>query len=788
MAQMSLFDDISRPGKESDNAIAKKANKKATKSATVKGSGLSAKIEAIRANVEKYLGKYRDEYMTIMDMDTLHDYVNHCVACQLLSIDTETTGLDPMLDKIVGICLYTENMKPAYLPLRHRSYITGELIKGQLTVEEIKPEFERLTALDEVDMFNAPFDTRFMYHDVGVRLHCTWDAFLGARLMNENEPSNQLKPLHQKYCLDGQEDEFTFSELFKGVPFYMIPIDIATLYGAHDAVVTYELKKFQEPYLTYHADEEFSSRNGMNGVAWNFEHIEMPCIDAIIEMEDNGILLDTEYANKLSVEYHKKLDESLSKVYSLMDEYSDLIDSYRAQYGKLDDPINIGSSKQLAILFYDLLKYEPVHKQPVRGTGEPVLKHWDTELTRAILEYKKITKLLSTYIDKLPECINPNDGRIHCKFNQYGADTGRMSSSDPNMQNIPSHNKDIRKMFVASPGYVLMSSDFSQQEPKCLAALCRKDGDPQMYDTFMQGKDLYSEIASKAFNETYEECLEHFPKGTYIKQKGNKWYYSTDADYDKIADGEDTYADGKNRRAQAKSILLGVLYGRGTESIAEQLNCSPEKAEQIKNSVFKGFPAIKKFEDDSLDFAYYNGYVTTVCGRKRRLPDLMLDDYEFKWQNGPKNDDVLDFDGEVDDEVPIELQNKYLRMIRTARRKSDVFKKANEKDGIWVVDNTKKIADASRQCVNSRIQGSAADLTKLAVIDLIHNKELKDLGFRLLVPVHDEVIAECPEENVKECVRLLAETMSGAAEKVLEMPIKCDVVVTREWYGKKIEI
>ena len=323
-----------------------------------------------------------------------------------------------------------------------------------------------------------------------------------------------------------------------------------------------------------------------------------------------------------------------------------------------------------------------------------------------------------------------------------------------------------------------------------------------MYDTFMANKDLYSEIASKAFNKSYEECLEHFPKGSYIKQIGNKWYYATKDDYDKIADGEkDVYADGKERRTQAKSILLGVLYGRGEASIGEQLGCSTDKAKAIKNSVFKGFPAIKKFEQDSLDMAYELGYVTTVCGRKRRLPDLQLNEYEFKWKNGaPVDDDVLDFDSglpfdddgnpiERDLSVPKDRQRYYLKKLSNCwgKQKRAVFDEAN-KEGIWIIDNGAKIADAERQCVNSRIQGSAADLTKLAMIKLNNNKRLKELGFRLLIPVHDEVIAECPEENIKECSELLAQTMSQAAEDILKMPIKCDVEITREWYGKAIEI
>lgn len=292
-----------------------------------------------------------------------------------------------------------------------------------------------------------------------------------------------------------------------------------------------------------------------------------------------------------------------------------------------------------------------------------------------------------------------------------------------------------------------------------------------MYDTFMAGKDLYSEIASKAFNKPYEQCKE-------FDDKGNK-----------------NPPEYKERRTQAKSILLGVLYGRGTNSVAEQLNCTKEKAQQIKNSVFKGFPAIKRFEEDSLAMAEDVGYVTTVCGRKRRLPDLQLPEYEFKWKDGaPPDDDLLDFSAmnapEFNNtEVPEKIQDKWLRKLNNCnwQDKPKIKQQALE-DGIVIIDNGGKIADATRQCVNARIQGSAADLTKLAMIELNNNQKLKELGFRLLVPVHDEVICECPEENVKECSKLLATTMSHAAEEILKMPINTDVEVSKQWYGESIEV
>jgi DNA polymerase I-like protein with 3'-5' exonuclease and polymerase domains len=185
------------------------------------------------------------------------------------------------------------------------------------------------------------------------------------------------------------------------------------------------------------------------------------------------------------------------------------------------------------------------------------------------------------------------------------------------------------------------------------------------------------------------------------------------------------------------------------------------------------------------------GYVTTVCGRKRRLPDLQLDEYEFQWKNGVAPDnDLLDFDeDDIEPEIPERTIRKYLTRLHNCKfkEKRKIFEQANE-EGIWIVDNGGKIADAERQVVNSRIQGSAADLTKLAMIYLHNSEELKKLGFRLLIQVHDEIIAECPEENAKKCSELLAQIMSQSAEKILEMPIKCDVVATKCWYGEAVEL
>ena len=757
---MPLFTQpIRTNSKSQDKNIATKSKKRAVAQTVVRGgSDILTKINQMKAVVETNLGQYKDEYQVITQKEVLHDFITECIGNSYISIDTETDGLDPLQNVLAGICPYTYGQKGSYIPLNHLSYITHAKADGQLPIEFVISEFNRLLEKKpDIDMFNANFDIRFLRANGLKDIYCTWDGYLASRILNENEEHKDLKHLHNKYCLDGKGDAFRFDDLFKGIPFTLVPYSIGYLYAAHDPVITTEYCDYQRQFLR--ADNE---REDMRQLYHVFKDIEMPCVDVITAMEDNGIKLDLNYSQELSVRYNQMLEEKKQAFYDACEPYSKQIDIARANGAKLDDPINIGSSQQLAVLIYDILKEKSVDMKSPRGTGVDILTKINNPICKAVLEYREVQKLLSTYIDKLPECVNPKDGRIHCHFNQYGADTGRMSSSDPNLQNIPSHNKEIRKMFVASDGYVLMSSDFSQQEPKALAAMCKKRGDSQMYDAFMQGKDIYSEIASKSFHRAYEECREFNPDGT-------------------------TNAEGKERRKQAKSILLGVLYGRGEASIAEQLGCTIEEARAIKNDVFAGFPAIKQFEEDSLDMGETLGYVTTVCGRKRRLPDLQLDEFEFRWKDGPKDVDLLDFDSDASDEVPEKRQKYYLRKLRKAwgSEKRVIFEEAN-KEGIWIIDNGAKIADARRQCVNARIQGSAADLTKLAMIDLQNHDELKCLGFRLLIPVHDEVIAECPEENMEECARLLAETMSNAAEKILEMPIKCDVEITKAWYGEPI--
>jgi DNA polymerase I-like protein with 3'-5' exonuclease and polymerase domains len=648
------------------------------------------------------------------------------------------------------------------------SYVTGIEVEDQISDEDARAAMRRVKdSKIKVIMFNAKFDIRVINNQLGVELVAAWDGYLAARLLNENEGdgNNGLKALHKKYCMNGQGDAFSFDSLFKGIPFTHIPIKTGYLYAARDAEVTYELYMYQLPFLTPGGEKCIAHE--LEGPAFVLHNIELPLIQVVSRMEDTGITFDFDWASTLSERYHKELEEKEKRFYEVCAMYNDEIEQYKRKNSnhKLSEPVSISSPTQLSILFYDILQVGVIDKKNPRGTGEDIMLKIDNELGKAVLAYREVSKLLSTYVDKMPNVVNEKTGRIHCSFNQIGADTGRFSSSDPNMQNIPSHNKDIRKMFRASKGCVLLSSDYSAQEPRLTAHMSK---DEKMIAAYKEGKDLYVEIASIAFDLPYDECIEFRADGT-------------------------KNPEGKERRNTAKAIVLGVCYGKGVPAIAEDLKITVKKAQQIYDKIMKEFPGLKKFMDDSEELARTKGYVTTVWGRKRRLPNMQLPLYEFSYSGGVAKDFDPMFDEEDEFSLSTEVDEatvqKYTRMLTNVRnwKEKEKIKERAETDGILIKDNGGYIAEAKRQCVNSRIQGSAADQTKLAMILIDKDEQLKELGFKLLLPVHDELIGECPRENAKAVSKRFAELMVYAA-KDLSIPSKCDVEITEAWYGDSIEV
>ena len=405
-------------------------------------------IERIRIDVETYLGDEKSKYQCIRDKKTFLDYIEKANKFGKIAVDTETTGLDPMEVDIVGLCLYFPGEPITYVPINHKDYITGERLQDQLNENDIREGLEQLKA--KIIMHNAQFDIRILKHTCKVILKCWWDTQIGATLLDENE-IHKLKYLHEKYI--SHKEEKTFADLFNGIDFPMVPIMYAYLYGAHDAIDTYELQEYQEQFINNREDNSESNKK----IYSLFTTIEMPMVDVIVDLEDNGVAVDMEVLDSLKEKYHKKLDESLQLCYDELNAMSDQIEAYKKKNPnhKLEDPINIGSSDQLVILFYEILKAKSGLGKKKYSVDKDVMKILakDYPIAKYILDYRAASKITSTYVDNIYEIIK-KDGRVHTHFNSNGAKTGRMSSSDPlNLQNIPSHNQDIRKMFVGQTTY-----------------------------------------------------------------------------------------------------------------------------------------------------------------------------------------------------------------------------------------------------------------------------------------------------------------------------------------------
>ena len=619
---------------------------------------------------------------------------------------------------------------------------------------------------------------------IGVKIVPYWDTLIAGQLLNENEPHG-LKVLYQKYCVRADEEQQVakFNTLFNGIEFNSIPPSVGYMYAAFDPIMTYELYKFQEQYLDKEVGQ-YCYRKGLERVADVFREIEMPLIEVVFDMEVQGVDIDTDLAKELKDKYtyymNLAVDNFKAQIIEL--EVAGAFDELRVKhpdkFNKIselgDININIASNAQLVILFYDVLKLDPPKGQ--RSVGEEQLKQLHHPLVDCILEYRGMSKLLSTYIEAIPNHIAKKDGKLHANFNQYGAKTGRFSSSDPNLQNIPSKTKklsdgtvidaghDIRQMFIAGEGNVIIGGDFSQQEPRCLAHMSQ---DENMINAYLHGKDLYATIASKLYNKPYEECKEFRPDGT-------------------------VNPEGKQRRSSVKPILLGIMYGRGVNSIAEQMNITKEEAQQVINDFYKQFPKVKEFVEFAQENARTYGFVETAWGRKRRLPNMQLDPIEITIENPNliSTFNPLDFSSTENTEVSDEVYYKYLRLMNRAygREAKEKVKQQAKAEGYKLVDNGGYIADAQRQCVNSIIQGSAADMTKIAMIQIHRNKRLRELGYKLIIPVHDEVLGVCPKENAKEVRDILEYIMVHVVDGKFEIPMKTDIECTYRWYGEGIEI
>lgn len=279
-----------------------------------------------------------------------------------------------------------------------------------------------------------------------------------------------------------------------------------------------------------------------------------------------------------------------------------------------------------------------------------------------------------------------------------------------------------------------------------------------MINAYKEGKDLYATVASVAFHNTYWDNMEHNQDGT-------------------------PNPDGKNRRSKAKSIVLGIMYGRGAPSIAEQIGSSVEEAQSIIDSFYKGFPKVKQFTEQSIMCAMKNGYVEDYWGRRRRLPDMQLRPFVASFKNVQTAFNPLLGSSGTNPNIDYSILTKYENQLTKAKsyKEKQIIKQRAENDGVAIKDNNGFINSAQRQCTNARIQGSASTMTKIAMIKVYNDPILRELGFKLLIPVHDELIGECPKENAEQCADRLTELMKTCVPEI-PVPFKCDPTIEDNWY------
>lgn len=740
--------------------------RKAMKSKTV---STFDKLQLIYEEVNRVLGGYTSNTKVITSKDELSQYIDEAIRNGIIAIDTETNNsLEPLTCLLMGACIYTPGQLSAYIPVHHTHPDTDILIENQLTERDIKEQFDRLSNT-KILMHNGKFDYEVIKCTCNCVLNIYWDTEIAARILDENE----LAGLKKQYILhiDSTQEKYDIEHLFQGIPYAYVKPEIFALYAATDAYITYRLYEWQKEQFNKPGNEKLFDL---------FMNVEMPVVPVCAEMELYGIEIDKEYAKRLSNKYHKKVDEVNAKIDAELSKYSDKISAWRltkeANYKErnskpnktgeftykkskneqLENPPQLNSPTQLAILLYDILGTPAQDKKSPRGTGEEILQKINLPICDLILEKRGLEKLIGTYIDKIPECVNSKDNRLHAHFNQLGAGTGRFSSSNPNLQNIPSHVKEIRLMFRASDGDVFVGADFSQQEPRLLSAYSNDD---TMIDAYKQNKDLYATIAAGVYKNDYWDNMEH-------RQDGSP------------------NPEGKKRRSNCKSLLLGIMYGRGAPSIAEQIHSTVEEAQQIINDFYKQFPKVKEWTEKTEKDAKVTGYVEDLWGRRRRLPDILLPKYTVKsTKTSTEFNPILYTLGKVNNSSAA-LVESYKKKLSKVKSRNDYQKiqQEAERDSIYIVDNGAFISQAERQCVNARIQGGAASMTKVCMRKVFDDEELNRLGAKLVLQIHDEVIVECPKQNAEAVMSRLTYVMKTSVADKVQVPFKCDGYIVNCWY------
>lgn len=595
----------------------------------------------------------------LLDNDiAIKKFVDKAIKQNEICFDTETTGLDPNDCELVGLSFSYLPTEAYYIP------ISVDQSEARKTLQLFQPLFDKedITIIGQ----NAKFDLLMLkWYGIEVKGKI-YDTML-AHYVIEPEGRRNMDLLSTQYL--GYEpihiDELIGKKNTKGSTKAQgsmrdVPLEQIKDYAAEDADITLQLKQKFVPLVKTKSVEKV------------LDEVENPLVKVLTDMEFEGVKIDTDFLSGYSKELEREARICEESVYA-----------------QADVKFNLASPKQLGEVLFEKLKLDPKAKKTKTGqyaTGEDVLLKLakQNQIVDNILAFRELTKLKSTYVDALPLMVNKKTGRVHTCYSQAIAVTGRLSSINPNLQNIPirtDRGKEIRKAFIPrDKDHVLLSADYSQIELRIVAAI---SGDLNLCDAFKTGKDIHTATAAKVFN---------------------------------VAEAEVT----KEMRYKAKSVNFGIIYGQGAFGLAENLGISRGEAKEIIDNYKLQFPNIQKYMDDTINFAKENGYVQTMLGRKRWLRDINSSNFTVR-------------------------------------------------------------GFAERNAINSPIQGTAADMIKLAMIKIHNILKSSKLQGKMILQVHDELVFDVPKNEVEDFKSLILSAMKTALPLPNDVPIEAEAGIGENW-------
>ncbi|TVZ16702.1 DNA polymerase I [Maribacter sp. MAR_2009_72] len=590
-------------------------------------------------------------YQSVLPGMAMKLFLQNLMKQPSVCFDTETTGLNPITAELVGIAFSWEATKGFYIPFPDNKDETQKLL------EELRPFFESET-IEKIGQ-NLKYDIKVLdKYNIDVK-GPLFDTMLAHYLINPDMRHN-MDVLSETYL---NYTPISITELIgkKGknqLNMRDVPLEKQTEYAVEDADITYQLAQHFRPELKEANTEKL------------FNEIEIPLLRVLADMELEGINLDKEFLNSLSQDLNDDIATLEAKIYEVAGE-----------------EFNIGSPKQLGEILFDKLKLVDKPKKTKTGqysTAEDVLSYLakDHEIIQNVLDYRGLAKLKSTYVDALPEQVEPSTGRVHTDYMQTVAATGRLSSNNPNLQNIPirtERGRQVRKAFIPrDENYTLLAADYSQIELRIIAALSEET---TMIEAFKNGEDIHASTASKVFGVPLEEVT-------------------------------------REQRSNAKTVNFGIIYGVSAFGLSNQTNLSRSEAKELIDTYYKTYPKLRNYMSEQVDFARENGYVQTILGRRRYLKDI----------NGSN------------------------AMVRGA---------------------------AERNAVNAPIQGSAADIIKIAMINIHKKLEEKKFKTKMLLQVHDELVFDVYKTELDELKHLIKAEMENAYK--IAVPLDVEVGIGDNW-------